>query len=60
MVTNRVYYGIQSVPDSTLKKKASAVAYNYCREGVSGNEWVTRYSLNPGDIMTKSVTQNRK
>ena len=26
------------VPDSTLKKKTAAVAYNYCREGVSCNE----------------------
>jgi len=52
-----------SVPDSTLKKKTAAVAYNYCREGVSRNEWVTRYTAsktNPGDIMTKSVTQGRK
>ena len=52
-----------SVPDSTLKKKSAAVAYNYCREGVSRNEWVTKYvpSIeNPGDIMTKSVVQHRK
>ena len=52
-----------SVPDSTLKKKSAAVAYNYCREGVSRNEWVTRFVMsknNPGDIMTKSVTQNRR
>ena len=52
-----------SVPDSTLKKKTAAVAYNYCREGVSRNEWVTNYTsskTNPGDIMTKSVTQDRK
>ena len=52
-----------SVPDSTLKKKSAAVAYNYCREGVSRNEWVTNYvpSIeNPSDIMTKSVVQHRK
>ena len=52
-----------SVPDSTLKKKSAAVAYNYCREGVSRNEWVTKYVpsiQNPGDIMTKSVVQHRK
>ena len=52
-----------SVPDSTLKKKSAAVAYNYCREGVSRNEWVTKFVCsknNPSDIMTKSVTQHRK
>lgn len=52
-----------SVPDSTLKKKSAAVAYNYCREGVSRNEWITRFipsKQNPSDIMTKSVTQHRK
>jgi len=52
-----------SVPDSALEKKSAAVAYNYCREGVSRNEWVTRFVSsikNPGDIMTKSVTQHHK
>jgi len=52
-----------SVPDATLKKKSVAVAYKYCREGVSRNEWVTRFVpsiQNPGDIMTKLVSQHRK
>jgi len=35
-----------SVPDSTKKKKTSAVAYNYCREGISQNEWVMKYTSN--------------
>ena len=53
------------VPDSTLKKKSSAVAYHYCREGVSRKEWLTNYvhtSENPSDIMTKSISnlQDRK
>jgi len=53
-----------TVPDSTPKKKSSALAYNFCREeGVSRNEWVTRFLpsiQNPGDIMTKSVSQHKK
>jgi len=50
-------------PDSTLKKKSTAVTYNYCREGVSRNEWNTRFVArieNPGDIITKSVSQHQK
>ena len=51
------------VPESALKKKSAAVAYHFCREGVSRNEWITNYcktSQNPGDVMTKTVTQDRK
>ena len=53
------------VPESTLKKKSSVVAYHYCREGVSRKEWVPNYvneSDNPSDIMTNSISnsQDRK
>ena len=51
------------VPKSALKKKLAAVAYHFCREGVARNEWVTNYcktSENPGDVMTKTVVQERK
>ena len=29
------------IPDSTLKKKNHAIAYNFVREGVAREEWVT-------------------
>ena len=48
------------IPDSTLKKKSSAVAYHYVREGVAREEWITNYvrpESNPSDVMTKSVTK---
>ena len=47
-----------TVPDSTLKKKSSALAYHYCREGTARSEWITNYistNLNPSDILTKTV-----
>ena len=48
-----------TVPDSTLKKKSSSVAYHFVREGVAKNEWRTAYvhtKLNPSDVLTKMVT----
>ena len=47
-----------SVPDSTLKKKSSSVAYHFVREGVAKDEWRTGYvhtTFNPSDVMTKSI-----
>ena len=47
-----------SVPDSTLKKKSSSVAYHFVREGVSRDEWRTSYIKtmeNPSDILTKPL-----
>ena len=47
-----------SVPESSLKKKSSSVAYHFVREGVSTDEWRTTYiksSENPSDILTKSL-----
>ena len=52
-----------SVPDSTLKKKSSSVAYHFVREGVAKCEWMTGYintSVNPSDIMTKMVTNREE
>jgi len=54
-----------SVPDSTLKKKSSSVAYHFVRKGVAKDEWRTGYvhiSFNPSDVMTKSIVnmQDRK
>ena len=31
------------VPDSTVKKKSSAVDYHFVREGVASEEWITCY-----------------
>ena len=48
-----------TVPDSTLKKKSSSVAYHFVREGVAKNEWRMAYvhtKLNPSDVLTKMVT----
>ena len=39
------------VPDSTLKKKSSSVAYNLVIEGVAGKEWITGY------IKTSKIVQ---
>ena len=47
-----------SVPESSLKKKSSSVAYHFVREGVSTDEWRTTYlksSENPSDFLTKSL-----
>ena len=47
-----------TVPDSTLRKKTSSVAYHFVREGVSMDKWRTSYvntRENPSDIMTKSL-----
>ena len=47
-----------SVPESTLKKKSSSVAYHFVREGVSRDEWRTSYiksNDNPSDILTKPL-----
>ena len=49
-----------SVPDSTLKKKPSSVAYyHFVREGVTRNKWITGYvntAGNPPDVSTKMIT----
>ena len=47
-----------TIPESTLKKKISSVAYHFIREGVSGDEWRTTYvntRENPWDLMTKNL-----
>lgn len=47
-----------TIPDSTLKKKSSSVAYHYVREGVSRDEWRTGYintKDNLSDVMTKTI-----
>ena len=48
-----------TVPDSTLKKRTSSVAYYFVREGVAKIEWRTGYietKDNPSDVMTKMIT----
>ena len=47
-----------TIPESTLKKKTSSVAYHFVREGVSKDEWRTTYvntKENPSDLMTKNL-----
>ena len=47
-----------TVPESTLKKKSSSVAYHFVREGVSIDQWRTAYintNDNPADLMTKTL-----
>ena len=56
---NQSVFWNTSVPDSTLKRKSSSVAYHFVREGVAKDEWRTGYSNtanNPSDVMTKMVT----
>ena len=47
-----------TIPDSTLKKKTSSVAYHFVREGVSMDEWRMAYvntKENLSDLMTKNL-----
>ena len=47
-----------TVPESTLRKKSSSVAYHCVREGVSRDEWRTTYiksADNPSDFLTKPL-----
>lgn len=48
-----------TVPESTLKRKSSAVAFHFVYEGVSKEMWRMAYihmSLNTADIFTKIVS----
>ena len=48
-----------TIPESTLKRKSSSVAFHFVREGVSKDIWRTAYiktSLNVADIFTKVVS----
>ena len=48
-----------TVPESTLKRKSSSVAFHFVREGVSKDMWRTAYiktSLNVADIFTKVIS----
>ena len=50
------------VPDSTVKKKSSAVDYHFVREGVAKKEWVTGYintSENCSDLIKKTVSSGQ-
>ena len=52
-----------TIPDSTLKKKSSAVAYHFVREGVANDEWRTGYvntKDNPSDICTKALPNGKE
>ena len=48
-----------TVPESTLKRKSSSVAYHFVREGVSKDMWRTSYintSENVADVFTKVIS----
>ena len=48
------------IPDSTLKKKNHAIAYQFVREGVAREEWVTGYvksENNSADTLTNPVPE---
>ena len=52
-----------SRPHSTLKKKASSIAFHYVSEEVAKGEWCTTYlniHLNPADLLTKSLPGGEK
>ena len=56
---NRSVLWNTTVPESTLKRKSSSVAYHFVREGVSKDMWRTAYvktSENVADIFTKIVS----
>ena len=48
-----------TVPESTLKRKSSSVAYHFVREGVSKDMWRTAYvrtNENVADVFTKVIS----
>ena len=52
-----------TIPDSTLKKKSSSIAYHLIREGVARDIWRTAYvntSLNDSDLLTKQLPHGEK
>ena len=56
---NQIVLWNTAVTDSTIKKKSSAVAYHFVREGVASKEWITSYiktQENCSDLMTKTVS----
>ena len=52
-----------TIPDSTLKKKSSSIAYHFVREGVARDMWRTAYvntSENEADLLTKQLPSGDK
>ena len=52
-----------SVPESTLKKKSSSIAYSFAREGCAADEWraaCASASGSPSDLMTKCLAPGEK
>ena len=52
-----------SQPDSTLKKKSSSIAFNWCREGTARDKWRCTYiptADNHSDMQTKSLPYDEK
>lgn len=52
-----------TIPDSTLKKKSSSIAYHFVREGVARDMWRTAYvntSDNEADLLTKQLPSGNK
>ena len=48
-----------TAPESTLKKKSNAIAYDFVREGVARDEWRTAYvntNENVADLLTKPLS----
>ena len=48
-----------TVPESTLKRKSSSVAYHFVREGVSKDMWRTAYvrtTENVADVFKKVIS----
>ena len=44
-----------TAPDSTLKKKSHAIAYNFVREGCTRDEWQTTYINTNENVAQKKV-----
>ena len=58
-----MYFGTQTVPESTLKNTSNSIAYYFVREEYVINEWKTGYIYSgdkPSYILTKSVPIREK
>merc|ERR1712129_99022 len=52
-----------TIPDSTLKKKNSSIAYHFVRDGVARNLWRIAYvntHNNEADLLTKQLPSGKK
>ena len=60
---NKSAIASSSVPEPTLKKKSSSIAFNFAREGCAADEWRITYistNGNPSGLMAKCLAPGEK